>query len=132
VPLREYLSRVIGWLSAAPVGAAPGTGEDENATDGSPAGRRSEDDLPQPAKNGLQRVLNETEIAAIADELLASGDLQPSRADVAVAITRHVNELPGERDLELLRSHLTEQGFPPSWGEDDTDSHIDVEDGTDL
>lgn len=114
VPFREYLTRVFGWFALPqprlpdPVAPLSGRGL---ATAPSP------EDRPMPSPHGLHRVINEAEVSAIADELLASGAVQPTRADVAVAVTRHINELPGERDLELVRRCLEDRGFPPSWGD---------------
>ena len=72
-----------------------------------------------PAIDRVVVTTDDDEIAEIADNLITSGQVQPTRADVAVAITKLINELPGERDMELVRQHLEAAGFPPSWGDED-------------
>ena len=127
VELRAYLARVRNWLGAHGNRGSEDAQTSETAgpaapTSGHTAVRASEshaEDLPQPATGGLKRVLHDTEIAEIADNLITSGQVQPTRADVAVAITKLINELPGERDMELVRLHLEAAGFPPSWGDED-------------
>lgn len=141
VALRAYLARVRNWLgahgnrgsedahsseTARPAASAAGDAAADAAGNSSGGSRRPSgaaephpEDLPQPATGGLKRVLHDTEIAEIADNLITSGQVQPTRADVAVAITKLINELPGERDMELVRQHLEAAGFPPSWGDED-------------
>ena len=148
VALRAYLARVRNWLGAhgnrgsedahssetarpAAPSAEHSGGHNVGQTGGQNTGHTADrpnrasgaaahpEDLPQPAVGGLKRVLHDTEIAEIADNLITSGQVQPTRADVAVAITKLINELPGERDMELVRSHLEAAGFPPLWGDED-------------
>ena len=137
VALRAYLARVRNWLGAHGNRGSEVAQSSETARPAAPAAghtagyaagdsRRPSvtaephpEDLPQPATGGLKRVLHDTEIAEIADNLITSGQVQPTRADVAVAITKLINELPGERDMELVRQHLEAAGFPPSWGDED-------------
>lgn len=131
--LRAYLARVRNWLgahgnrgsedaqsseTARPAASAAGHAAARPSTPAGATGPHPED-LPQPSAGGLKRVLHDTEIAEIADNLITSGQVQPTRADVAVAITKLINELPGERDMELVRQHLEAAGFPPLWGDED-------------
>lgn len=128
VALRAYLARVRNWLGAHGI---RGSGEEDSSEPAGPVAPAhrprgesgatdvNHEDLPQPSVGGLKRILHDTEIAEIADNLITSGQVQPTRADVAVAITKLINELPGERDMELVRLHLEAAGFPPLWGEDD-------------
>lgn len=129
VALRAYLARVRNWLGAYGNRGSEDAQSSETARPAAPAAgspampadaaEPHPEDLPQPATGGLKRVLHDTEIAEIADNLITSGQVQPTRADVAVAITKLINELPGERDMELVRQHLEAAGFPPLWGDED-------------
>lgn len=64
----------------------------------------------------LRRRLTDDEIAAVASQLAAAGDLRDFTidiADVGAAITRITDELPSPADMERVQRHLEELGGWP-------------------
>lgn len=60
----------------------------------------------------LRRRLSDEEVAAVATQLAARGDLKIDIADVGAAIIRITDELPSPRDLERVQRHLVEAVAP--------------------
>ena len=87
-----FLEKIIGWLRA-----------------GYPAGVPEVDYVPLFAILGYH--LSNDEVAAIADELMASAD--PSSADaIKHAITAVTNTKPLESDIDRVRARLAAGGWP--------------------
>ncbi|BAX91664.1 DUF3349 domain-containing protein [Mycobacterium shigaense] len=64
----------------------------------------------------LRRRLTDEEIAAVASQLAAGGDLRDFTidiADIGAAITRITDELPSPADMERVQRHLAELGGWP-------------------
>lgn len=60
----------------------------------------------------LRRRLSDDEIAAVARDLVARGDLKIDTADIGVAITRITDELASADDLDRVRHRLEAIGWP--------------------
>lgn len=99
MPLRGIVTRVRSWLHA-----------------GYPQGVPDED--VQPLFGVLSQRMTNAEILHVVDSLIADGVFSPDRADVGVAITKVIHELPGERDMQRVRERLERVGFPVCWPED--------------
>lgn len=59
----------------------------------------------------LRRRLSDDEVAAVASELAARGQLNVDTADIAVAVTRVTDELPSPADLERVQRRLESTGW---------------------
>src|ERR1700747_3083217 len=60
----------------------------------------------------LRRRLSDHEVAAVARELAARGDLNIDIADISAAITRITDELPSSDDLDRVQRRLEASGWP--------------------
>ena len=60
----------------------------------------------------LRRRLSDDEVAAVATQLAARGELNIDAADIGVAITRITDELPSQADLERVQGRLEAIGWP--------------------
>jgi hypothetical protein len=60
----------------------------------------------------LRRRLSDDEVAAVASQLAARGELNIDAADIGVAITRITDELPSQADLERVQGRLEAIGWP--------------------
>jgi hypothetical protein len=60
----------------------------------------------------LRRRLSDDEIAAVATQLAARGELNIDTADIGVAITRITDELPSPADLDRVQRRLETIGWP--------------------
>lgn len=77
---------------------------------GYPEGVPEQDYVPLLAL--LERRLSHEEVEQITDRLIGDGDLPITKADIAVLITKVTNEMPAERDVNRVRAHLVEGGWP--------------------
>jgi hypothetical protein len=60
----------------------------------------------------LWRRLSDDEVAAVAIQLAARGELNIDTADIGVAITRITDELPSPADLDRVQRRLETIGWP--------------------
>jgi len=60
----------------------------------------------------LRRRLSDDEVAAVARDLVARGDLNIDVANIGVAITRITDELPSADDLDRVQRRLGAIGWP--------------------
>ena len=60
----------------------------------------------------LRRRLSDDEVAAVARELAARGEMNFDAADIGVAITRITDELPSPADLDRVQRRLETTGWP--------------------
>jgi hypothetical protein len=60
----------------------------------------------------LRRRLSDDEVAAVAIQLAARGELNIDPADIGVAITRFTDELPSPADLDRVQRRLDGIGWP--------------------
>jgi hypothetical protein len=60
----------------------------------------------------LRRRLSDDEVAAVATQLAARGEMNLDAADIGVAITRITDELPSQSDLERVQRRLETIGWP--------------------
>ena len=60
----------------------------------------------------LRRRLSDDEIAAVATQLAARGELNIDTADIGAAITRITDELPSPADLDRVQRRLEAIGWP--------------------
>ena len=60
----------------------------------------------------LRRRLSDDEVAAVARELAAHGEMNLDAADIGVAITRITDELPSPADLDRVQRRLETTGWP--------------------
>lgn len=60
----------------------------------------------------LRRRLSDDEVAAVARDLAARGELNIDIADIGAAITRITDELPSPADLERVQLRLETIGWP--------------------
>jgi hypothetical protein len=56
--------------------------------------------------------LSDDEVAAVARELAARGEMNLDAADIGVAITRITDELPSPADLDRVQRRLETTGWP--------------------
>lgn len=89
--LNDKLRAVVDWLH-----------------EGYPAGVPPTDYIPLLAL--LRRGLSEDEVREVALELATSDD--HSSTDIGVIITRITDALPSEDDIERVRRHLGQAGWP--------------------
>jgi hypothetical protein len=60
----------------------------------------------------LCRRLSDDEVAAVASQLAARGELNIDAADIGAAITRITDELPSSADLDRVQRRLEAIGWP--------------------
>jgi Protein of unknown function (DUF3349) len=60
----------------------------------------------------LRRRLSDDEVAAVATQLAARGELNIDTADIGAAITRITDELPSPADLDRVQRRLETIGWP--------------------
>lgn len=60
----------------------------------------------------LRRRLSDDEVAAVAKQLAARGDMNIDAADIGVAVTRITDEMPSPTDLERVQRRLETIGWP--------------------
>jgi Protein of unknown function (DUF3349) len=60
----------------------------------------------------LRRRLSDDEVAAVATQLAARGEMNIDAADIGVAITRITGELPSQADLDRVQHRLEAIGWP--------------------
>jgi hypothetical protein len=60
----------------------------------------------------LPRRLSDDEVAAVATQLAARGELNIDTADIGAAITRITDELPSPADLDRVQRRLETIGWP--------------------
>jgi uncharacterized protein DUF3349 len=60
----------------------------------------------------LRRRLSDDEVAAVAAQLVARGEMNIDPSDIGVAITRITDELPSQADLERVQHRLQAIGWP--------------------
>ena len=89
--MNQFLSKIVTWLRA-----------------GYPDGVPTSDTIPVIAL--LNRRLSHDEVNAVAAELMNQGEFD--HVDIGVAITQLTDELPAPADVERVRKHLAEKGWP--------------------
>ncbi|MDT5009567.1 MAG: hypothetical protein QOH57_1184 [Mycobacterium sp.] len=89
--MNQFLNKIVSWLRA-----------------GYPDGVPASDSIPVIAL--LNRRLGHDEVQTVATELKRRGDFD--HVDIAVAITQLTDELPAPEDIERVRKHLAENGWP--------------------
>jgi len=62
----------------------------------------------------LRRRSSDDEVAAVATQLAARGEMNIDAADIGVAITRITDELPSQADLDRVQRRLETIGWPGS------------------
>lgn len=87
------LASIVGWLRL-----------------GYPQGVPAQDYVPLLAL--LRRRLSDDETLEVAEEILASGHAPVGVADIGVLISKVTNEMPSEADVQRVREHLEEAGWP--------------------
>lgn len=60
----------------------------------------------------LRRRLSDDEVAAVASELTAHGELPVDAADIRVAITKITDEMPSPEEIERVQQWLRSGGWP--------------------
>jgi hypothetical protein len=60
----------------------------------------------------LRRRSSDDEVAAVATQLAARGEMNIDAADIGVAITRITDELPSQADLDRVQRRLETIGWP--------------------
>ena len=93
MPLPGFLGSIVSWLRA-----------------GYPEGVPETDYIPLIAV--LARRLSNDEVRAVAQELIASGELPVDNIDIGTMITRVTDELPREPDVNRVRERLSAHGWP--------------------
>lgn len=106
--MNSFLAKIAAWLKA-----------------GYPEGVPEPDQVPLLAL--LARRLTNSEVRAVATDLIDRGDFD--HIDIGVLITQITDELPRSEDVERVRSHLGERGWPL---DDPRDSDDDDSDPGDL
>jgi Protein of unknown function (DUF3349) len=89
--MTKFLARIVAWI-----------------TEGYPEGVPGPDRVPLFAL--LRRRLTDDEVKIVAQELLARREIDD--ADIGVLITRMTDELPSPGEIERVRTHLAEKGWP--------------------
>ncbi len=93
-PVRQaLLASIVGWLRL-----------------GYPQGVPPQDYIPLLAL--LRRRLTDDETLEVAKEILASGHAPVGVADIGVLISKVTNEMPSDTDVQRVREHLEEAGWP--------------------
>ncbi|AWB93771.1 DUF3349 domain-containing protein [Aeromicrobium chenweiae] len=83
----SFLESVVGWLR-----------------EGYPQGVPPQDYVPLLAL--LRRRLTDEEVAAVVDELVASGAVPVGSVDIGASITKVTDALPSADDIDRVRQHL--------------------------
>jgi hypothetical protein len=99
MPLSAFLAGLVSWLRA-----------------GYPAGIPEHDWVPLLAL--LSRRLSEQEVSQVADALDEAGVFPIEKADIAVMITKMIDEMPSTRDIDRVRARLDSaphRADPPQW-----------------
>ena len=65
----------------------------------------------------LSRRLTNDEVKAVASDLMEHGEFD--NIDIGVAISKLLDELPSEEDIERVRTRLAAKGWPLDEGRDD-------------
>lgn len=91
--LPGFLGSVVGWLRA-----------------GYPEGVPVSDYIPLLAV--LARRLSSEEVAAVAQELITSGELPVDDIDIGATITKVTDDLPRDEDINRVREKLSAHGWP--------------------
>ena len=91
--LPGFLGSIVSWLRA-----------------GYPEGVPESDYVPLLAV--LARRLSNDEVRAVAQELIASGELPVDDIDIGTVITRITDELPRSGDIDRVRDKLIAHGWP--------------------
>jgi hypothetical protein len=60
----------------------------------------------------LRRRLSDDEVAAVATQMAARGEMNIDAADIGVAITRITDDLPSQADLDRVQRRLETIGWP--------------------
>ncbi|WIM85794.1 DUF3349 domain-containing protein [Candidatus Mycobacterium wuenschmannii] len=93
MPLSRLLARIVAYLRA-----------------GYPDGVPSNDYVPLLAL--LRRRLSDDEVLEVATELMATAPTPIEGADVRVAITKLIDDLPSSEDTERVERRLVAAGWP--------------------
>lgn len=88
-----FLNAIVAWLRA-----------------GYPEGVPESDYIPLLAL--LRRRLTDEEVARVAADLIASGEMPIDTADVGVMITRITDEMPAETDVARVSERLAAHAWP--------------------
>ncbi|CAM2845432.1 DUF3349 domain-containing protein [Skermania piniformis] len=97
-----FLSSIVGWLRA-----------------GYPNGVPTNDYIPLLAL--LRRRLTEDEVRQVAADLVDDGVLPVEKADIGVLITKVLDDMPLEGDMQRVRERLIAVGWvPEDTGPEDT------------
>ena len=99
--LPQTLTAILGWLRA-----------------GYPEGVPPQDYFPLLALLGRQ--LSEDEVQQILATLVEEGD-DVTKVDIAVAVTKVTNEMPGEGEIQRVAHRLAQAGYPVESGLTETD-----------
>lgn len=91
--LPGFLDSIVSWLRA-----------------GYPEGVPASDYIPLLAV--LARRLSNEEVLAVAQELIASGELPVDNIDIGTVITKVTDELPRDEDVNRVRDKLSAHGWP--------------------
>jgi hypothetical protein len=91
--LPGFLGSIVSWLRA-----------------GYPEGVPESDYIPLLAV--LARRLSNDEVRAVAQELIASGELPVDDIDIGTMITKMTDELPRSEDIDRVRDKLSAHGWP--------------------
>jgi hypothetical protein len=91
--LPGFLGSIVSWLRA-----------------GYPEGVPETDYIPLLAV--LARRLSNDEVIAVAQELVASGELPVDNTDIGTTITKFTDELPRPEDIARVRDRLSAHGWP--------------------
>ncbi|CAN5825229.1 hypothetical protein BH09ACT7_BH09ACT7_27990 [soil metagenome] len=90
--LGQVLGRIVGFLRAGQPAGVPSTGY-------------------SPALSLLRRRLSEGEISYLATQLARHGVSTLSVTDISVAITRMLDDLPSQLDIQRMSSRLVADGW---------------------
>lgn len=93
MPLSDFLGSIVRWLRA-----------------GYPEGVPESDYIPLLAV--LARRLSNEDVQAVANELIAAGELPVDDIDIGTVITKLTDELPRDSDINRVRDRLSEHGWP--------------------
>jgi hypothetical protein len=83
----SFLESIVGWLR-----------------EGYPQGVPPQDYVPLLAL--LRRRLTDEEVAAVVEELVASGEVPVGSVDIGASITKITDALPSTDDIDRVRQHL--------------------------
>ena len=87
MPLTAFLANLVGWLRA-----------------GYPAGIPERDWVPLLAL--LSRRLSEDEVSQVAAALVEAGTFPIEKTDIAVMITKMIDEMPSTQDIDRVQAQL--------------------------